>query len=36
MRRRVKSEYLQKTYNISEWKDWEDFLDKVARNMVSY
>ena len=28
---RVKPEYLQKTYNISEWKDWEDFLDKVAK-----
>ena len=28
---RVKPEYLRKTYNIGEWKDWEDFLDKVAK-----
>ena len=28
---RVKPEYLQRTYNIGEWKDWEDFLDKVAK-----
>ena len=23
---RVKKEYLQKTYNIEDWEDWEDFL----------
>ena len=28
---RVKPEYLQRTYNIGEWKDWDDFLDKVAK-----
>ena len=28
---RVKPEYLRKTYNVAEWKDWEDFLDKVAK-----
>ena len=27
---RVKKEYLQKTYGIEDWADWEDFLAKVA------
>ncbi|XP_020278265.1 nucleolar GTP-binding protein 2 [Pseudomyrmex gracilis] len=28
---RVKSEYLRKTYNINEWTDHIDFLEKLAR-----
>lgn len=29
--KRVKPEYLLKTYNITEWTDHEDFLDQVAK-----
>ena len=28
---RVKKEYLQKTYGVDDWEDWEDFLNKVAK-----
>ncbi|XP_006821231.2 uncharacterized protein LOC100368042 [Saccoglossus kowalevskii] len=28
---RVKPEYIQRTYNIAQWKDDEDFLEQMAR-----
>ena len=28
---RVKEEYLQKTYSVTNWKSPEDFLEQVAR-----
>eukprot|EP00002_Diphylleia_rotans_P020686 TRINITY_DN4011_c0_g1_i1.p1 TRINITY_DN4011_c0_g1~~TRINITY_DN4011_c0_g1_i1.p1 ORF type:complete len:747 (-),score=192.39 TRINITY_DN4011_c0_g1_i1:189-2429(-) len=30
--RRVKKEYLQKTYKIDDWTDTVDFLEKICRN----
>lgn len=27
----VKREYLERTYNVTEWSDWDDFLEKVAK-----
>lgn len=29
--RRVKPEYLLKTYRITTWEDTDDFLEKVAK-----
>lgn len=29
--RRVKPEYLLKTYSVSSWEDHEDFLEQVAK-----
>lgn len=31
MLERVKKEYIEKTYNITDWKDHEDFLSQYAR-----
>ena len=31
MLERVKKEYIEKTYNILEWKDHEDFLGQYAK-----
>ena len=28
---RVKKEYIQKQYQVTEWEDHEDFLEQVAR-----
>lgn len=30
---RVKKEYIQKTYNVKNWKDHEDFLGQIAKRM---